>query len=438
MTEAPTSPLVPRRRWRIGILLGVGVLVNYFDRISLSVAGPQIAQDFALSPRSLGVLLSAFFWSYALLQIPAGVLLDRYGVQRVGRVSVMLWAMASLLTAFAGGFGGILVARLLLGMAEAPSFPANAKAVSSWFPSHERGLSTAIFDAAAKFSNVIGVPLIAFGVVGLGWRQGYLLVGALNLAYGYAFWRIYRDPGHDPSLSSAERDYLAANGAATDRPPAHAPLATLRHLLVQRKMWGIAIGFAAYGYCFYFFLTWLPTYFLQSLGKGIVASAGYAAIPWACATLADLLVGGWMIDAFIARGYDGSRVRKIVLLVGMGMGLAVFGAAFASSAAVATIWISVALSGLAAAAPVAWSLPGLIAPQGAVGAAGAVMNFSNNALGAAAPLVTGFLVGTSGSFVVPFLVAGGVLVVGLLAFGWLMGSIEPMPELPAWKRSRTR
>ncbi len=152
-----------KRRWGIGLLLGAGVLVNYFDRINLSVAAPQLTQEFGLTPTDLGLLFSGYAWTYAFLQIPTGITLDRFGVKRVGRIATLLWAVASGLTAVASGLYGIFASRLLLGVAEAPTFPANAKATGYWFPRRERALATAIFDAAAKFSNVIGVP--AVGVV---------------------------------------------------------------------------------------------------------------------------------------------------------------------------------------------------------------------------------------------------------------------------------
>src|SRR5512143_676559 len=198
---------VPRLRWSIGALLGVGVLINYFDRISLSVAGPQLQEQLGLGAEDMGLLFSAFFWSYALLQIPSGMLLDRFGVMRIGRWTAFLWGVASTITACAGGYAGLFAARLLLGVAEAPSFPANAKATGHWFPRTERALSTALFDAAAKFSNVVGVPLVAVAVVNFGWRWGFALVAGLSFGYFTAYWRRYRDPSRHPRLTRAERDY---------------------------------------------------------------------------------------------------------------------------------------------------------------------------------------------------------------------------------------
>ena len=419
---------IPKLRWRIGSLLGAGVLINYFDRISLSVAGPQLQETLGLSAQELGLLFSAFFWTYALSQIPAGMILDRWGVTRVGRWSACLWGVASAITAVASGFAGIFAARALLGIAEAPSFPANSKATGYWFPRKERASSTALFDAAAKFSNVIGVPLIALAVVNLGWRWGFGLVAVLSFAYFVAFYVIYRDPSAHPQLSSQERNYIAAGGATPEGQISTSPAGMLRHLLGSRKVWGLSIGFAAYGYCFYLFLTWLPGYLVQTMHMSILQSATFAAIPWMCATVSDLVVGGWLIDYLISRGRDETRVRKAVLLAGMCGGLAVFGATRTTDPVWAIVWISVALSGLAAAAPVGWSLPSLIAPQGGVGTVGAIMNFANNLMGAVAPIVTGMIVGATHSFTNAFLVAGVVLLIGVASFVFLLGRIEPIPE----------
>lgn len=239
---------IPRFRWHIAGLIAAGVLINYFDRISISVAGPQLERSFHLTPVDLGVLFSAFFWSYALLQIPAGVILDRVGVTRVGRWSAFLWSVASALTACAGGFTGLFLARLLLGIAEAPSFPASSKATGYWFPRAERALSTALFDVGAKFSSVIGVPLVAVVVVRLGWRWGFGVVAALSLAYFAAFYWMYRDPSQHPLLTRAEREYLATHGAESEGQSSGTTTGVLAYLLSTRKVWGLVIGFGAYGY----------------------------------------------------------------------------------------------------------------------------------------------------------------------------------------------
>lgn len=419
---------MPRRRWLIGGLLGVGVLINYIDRINLSVAAPQLKAEFHLGAADLGLLFSAFFWSYALLQIPAGLLLDRFGVTLVGRWGAFLWALASGAVALTGSFGGIFLARMLLGIAEAPGFPASSKATGYWFPRRERSVATSLFDAAAKFSNVIGVPLVAFVIVGFGWRWGFGVTALLSFAYFLAFYWLYRDPSADAKLSSKEHAYILQGGATPEGEASTGAGSMLFYLLKQRKVWGLSLGFAAYGYSFYLFLTWLPGYLVQTMHMSIIKSAGYAAIPWAAATISDILIGGLLVDRLIAAGWDETKVRKAVLVIGMLFGLAVFGATRTTDPHWAIFWISVALAGLAASAPIGWSIPSLIAPKGGTGTIGGLMNFLNNMMGVIAPIVTGILVAATHNFAVAFLVAGLVLLVGIFFYVVVLGRIEPIPS----------
>jgi ACS family D-galactonate transporter-like MFS transporter len=422
---------LPKRRWWIGILLGSGILVNYFDRINLSVAGPQLQQAFGLDAAQLGWLFSAFFWSYAVVQIPVGLILDRFGVAPIGRIGGFLWSCGTGLTALAGGFGGILAARVLLGVAEAPAFPGNSKATGYWFPRNERALATSIFDAAAKFSNVIGAPMVAIAILYFGWRGAFWGTALLSFLYFLAFTVFYRDPSADRRLTAEERNYIRTGGGAPEGASSGSATEMLGYLLLSKKVWGLTIGFAAYGYSFYLFLTWLPGYLERELHMSLLKSAGFITIPWIVATIADLAVGGWLIDHLITRGYDETRVRKSVLVLGMLTGLAVFGAVFTTNAAWAIVWISIALGGLAAAAPVGWSIPSLIAPKGGTGTIGGIMNFFNNLMGGVAPIATGYIVTLTGSFSGAFLIAGVVLLIGIFAYVVLLGEIVPLPDREA-------
>src|SRR5882757_2036577 len=423
MTEAAR----PNRRWTIGILLSTGVLVNYLDRISLSVAAPQLQLDFHLTPAQTGLLFSAFFWSYSLAQLPGGLLLDRFGIKSVGRWGAFLWAVASGITALASGYAGIFVARLLLGIAEAPGMIGNQKATAYWFPRNERSRSTAIFDSAAKFSNVIGVPLVAFFIVQFGWRWGFGITALLSLAYFIAYWIIYRDPSEDKHLSKAEHAHILAGGATPEGLPPAGQVRMLGYVLRNRKVWAHTVGYSAYGYSFYLFLTWLPGYMVESFHMSISRSAAFSTIPWLFASLADLLIGGFLVDYFIARGYNDTKVRKAVIVAGMMAGLAVFGATFTTNPVWALAWITIALSGVSAAAPVASSIVSLISPRGGTATVGGFVNLVNNLMGVAAPVITGFIVGITHSFSGAFLVAGIVLLVGIVSYVFVLGPIEPIP-----------
>jgi ACS family D-galactonate transporter-like MFS transporter len=203
------SERIPRRRWAIACLLGFGVLVNYFDRVNLSVSKDALDAAFGISAVTFGYLSSAYNWTYAALQLPSGLLLDRFGVKKVGRCSTILWAIASFGAAVSTGIGGFLAARLFLGIGEAPTFPANSKAIGYWFPKQERSLATAIFDSMAKLSSAIGVPLLGILLLHFGWRWSFAATGFISVLFFVLFYALYRNPSEDRRLSDAERQFIA-------------------------------------------------------------------------------------------------------------------------------------------------------------------------------------------------------------------------------------
>jgi MFS family permease len=322
----------------------------------------------------------------------------------------------------------MFVARMLLGVAEAPAFPANAKAVGYWFPRSERSFATALFDAAAKFSNVIAIPVVALLVVHLGWRGAFIATGLLSILYFIVFKRLYREPGQDSRLTAEEREYIVAGGATEEGVARSGGLSLLGYLLRTRKVWGLSIGFACYGYAFAFFIFWLPGYLVQEMKMDLLRSASFTVIPWLFATASDLFVGGWLIDRLVQSGYDETRVRKSIIVAGMVTGLAIIGAGLTHDPYWAITWITISLSGLAAAAPASWSLPSLIAPKGGAGTIGGIMNFMNSLTGIAAPAATGFIVATTGTFSGAFILAGLVLAIGVFFFTVVMGRITQIPD----------
>ncbi|HEX6466839.1 MAG TPA: MFS transporter [Terriglobales bacterium] len=419
---------VPRRRWRIAFLLGFGVLVNYFDRVNLSVSQSALHLEFGISTVAFGYLLSGYSWSYALLQLPSGVLLDRFGVRLVGRVSTFLWSIASFAAAVSTGVGGFFAARLLLGVGEAPTFPANAKAIGYWFPGAERSLATAIFDAAAKFASAIGVPIIGILLLHFGWRWSFAATGFVSLLYFALFYWIYRNPSDDHRLSDAERQFIARGGAQPEDQAKAERGASLGYLLRYRQVYGLALGFAAYNYTFYLLLTWLPSYLSSALHVDMLHSVLYTSVPWLFATFTDLAVGGWLVDALIQRGWEPARVRQYILIGGTSFGLGILGAAHAHGPASALLWISISIGGLAAAAPVGWSIPSLIAPTESVGQVGGILNFCNQLSAIAAPIITGYIVAATHSFAGAFIAATAFLLVGIAGYVLLLGRMEKIPD----------
>jgi len=419
---------VPRRRWRIAFLLAFGVLVNFFDRINLSVSRDALHVSFGLSLVAFGYLSSAFSWTYALMQMPAGVLLDRWGVRRVGRISAFLWSVASFAAAIAPALNWFFGARLLLGVSESPTFPANAKALGYWFTRDERGMATAITDSAAKLATAIGVPFIGMLLFYFGWRWSFAATGFISFLYFLLFYLVYRNPSEDKELSPEEREFILGGGAQLEDQAKARSGSSLGYLLRQRKVYGLALGWGAYNYTFFLLLAWLPSYLSITLHVDLLHSVFYTGAPWFFAAITDLLIGGWLVDSLIQRGWDANRVRQTVLVVGMMFGLCIFGAASAHSPAVAMVWISFALGGLAAAAPVAWTVPSLIAPRESVGTLASAVNFCGQIAAILAPIVTGYIVAGTHSFAAAFVTATVFLLLGIVGYVFLLGRIESIPE----------
>jgi sugar phosphate permease len=429
--NAPHAAGLPRRRWRIAWLLGIGVLVNFFDRVNLSVSHDSLIATFGISDVVFGYLSSSYNWTYALCQLPIGVVLDKLGVRRVGRIGTFIWSAASFAASAAPNLNAFFGARLLLGIGESPTFPANGKAIGLWFPERERSLATSFFDAAAKFASAIGVPVIGIVLIHAGWRWSFAFTGVISLAYFLLFWRVYRDPAEDHELTEIERlhieDHRGEHRDASAVAPPEEHSTPLAQLLSQRKVLGLAIGFGSYNYVFFLLLYWLPAYLSSALHIDLLHSFLYTSLPWLLATATDLAFGGFLVDFLVQRGWNQSAVRRTVLIGGTAFGLGILGAVHAHSAAQALIWITVSLSGLAAAAPVAWSLPSFIARRPDVGKVGGIINFAGQVSGIAASILTGYLVSARHTYAAAFVVAAAYLAVGIAAYFFLLGSIEPPP-----------
>jgi sugar phosphate permease len=222
-----------------------------------------------------------------------------------------------------------------------------------------------------------------------GWRWNFAATGFISLLYFALLYAVYRNPSEDKLLTAAEREFIARGGAQPEDRARAAKGAPLAYLLRQRKVWGLALGFASYNYTFYLLLTWLPSYLSTTLHVDLLHSALYTSVPWLFATFTDLVVGGWLVDALIQRGWSSTRVRQVVLIGGTTLGLGILGTAHAHSPVTALFWISMSIGGLSAASPVGWSIPSLIAPRESVGTLGGILNLCNQLAGIAAPIATG-------------------------------------------------
>jgi len=398
-------------------------MISYLDRVNISVGQQALHQAFGLGTVAFGYLLGAYSWTYAVLQLPSGVLLDRFGLRRTGIVSSFIWSLATLATAASQGVVSLFSSRLLLGIGESPIFPLSAAAVSRWFPEKERGLPTAMFDAAAKFSPAVGIPVVGLLLIHFGWRASFAFTGILSLLYFALFARTYRNPANDPGLSAVERAYIE-DGRTSPLEAETSSSYPLKYLLRQRKILGAMIGFATYNYSFYLLLTWLPSYAVAGLHLTLAHAVWAVSVPWFFAGAIDILVGGWLVDELIRKGRSAARVRRTVLLLGMVCGLGVAGPALTHHPVPALLSLCVGLGGLSAAAPVGWTLPGILVPSSSTGKVGGIMNFGSQISAIVAPVITGYLASWTHNFAAAFALAAFLLLLGTISYAFLLGKIE--------------
>ncbi len=408
-----------RKRRSIAILLGVGVLVNYLDRVNLSVAHDALQRTFGISDIVFGYLLGSYSWTYAAMQLPSGTLLDRFGVRRVMLVAILLWALASGLATVAPTIVLLFAARYLLGVGEAPAFPANAKAIGLWFSPRERGVPTATFDAAAKLSIGLGTPVLGLILLRYGLRANFAITAVLSLVYAGLFAWIYRDPAPDEALRSEASEEIEARSVG------------ISELLRQPKIWGAALGSGACNYCFYLLLTWLPFYLQGGLKMTPQSAVLWSAVPWLFASAAGFGVGGVLVDGLLRRGKDADRVRRTVLAGGSTLGLLIFAPAFLHDARIILICLTLALCGISMQSPVAWTLPSLLAPPGGIGRAGSIINLSGQIAAITAPVLTGYLSTRTHTFGAAFSVAGIILLLGIVSYLFLLGKLERVHLAPS-------
>jgi MFS family permease len=388
-----------RRRWWIAALLFFAGLINYFDRTIVSVALPAIAADLHLGPVRMGVLLSAFFWSYALMQVPIGWLSDRYNLRWLYASCFALWSLTCGLTGFAASFGVLLVLRVLLGIGESIYLPGGMKMVSLLFPPKDRGLASGLVNCGTRAGLAFGAPLIAAVVVAFGWKNAFFLLGFTSLIWLIP-WIVCFPPGANTAEFAESVSAKAKWGS------------------VDRSLLGMCVVNVGYGYYFYLMVTWLPAYLVQSRGLSLQAAGSYALIPYLTFALGEP-IGGWIADRLVAMGWDETFTRKAVVTAAFLSGILLIPAGLAASSKLSILLLGGAsLVGLSTGN--LYALVQRISRGGNVGFAVGLFNLAGNLSGVAAPLVTGLIIAKTGSYFPAFLVAVAVLLAVLPAYWWMV------------------
>lgn len=408
-TVVPSMGVSNTRRWVVMWLLFIASIINYLDRTTISFALPLLSHDLHLGPESKGVLLSAFFWSYTAMQIPIGLMVDRMNLLWVYAGAFALWSVAQGLTGLAGSLMVLILLRVLLGFGESIYLPGGIKIVSVLFGRTERGLPSGFFDSGTRFGLVLGGLAIPWLLVRYGWRDAFVFIGVLGL-----LWLVPWLIAFPAKLAKKPQKQTETSGPQT------LPRFKLVHF--DRNLLGVCLGFFCFDYFWYLMLTWLPDYLYEARHLGIIKAGLFSAMPYAVFGVCQPL-GGWISDRLISRGWDATRTRKGIITFGFLFGLLMIPAAFVESANVAVgLIVGAGFVGLATANLLV--MVQLVAPHEEVGVWTGFLNFAGNIGGITAPLVTGFLIAWTGSFVSAFVLGPALLVSGLLAYWFVVGKLE--------------
>lgn len=404
-----------RRIQRISIFfLTLAGCINYLDRSALSVANSTIRGEMGLTAAQMGLLLSAFSMSYAFAQLPIGVLLDRLGARLMLGVGMVLWSVAQLCTGFVHGFQQLFLARVCLGVGEAPQFPAGAKVIGEWFALRDRGAPTGIFVACTTIGPAIAPPILTGLMLALSWREMFVVTGVLGVLVALGWYVVYRNRS-EVELTPDEHAHLA-QGAEEEQDAAPLKGAQWRHLFTQRTTWGMLLGFMGVIYMIWLYLTWLPAYLEHERGMSIARAGWVVAIPYFVGTI-GMVGSGYIADWLYRKGMAPITSRKWPICVGL-VGAAVFTvpAALTPSAWMAIVYISFAMLFINMASGGAWSLVSVAAPRQAVASLGGIQNFGGFLAGSAAPIVTGLVVDRTHSFVNALIVSAAVALLSAIAY----------------------
>lgn len=425
--ERPT-----RVRYWIVFFLFLLTSVNYADRATLGIVGTDLAKELALDPVGMGHVFSAFAWAYVLCQIPGGWLLDRFGSKRIYFWSIVLWSLFTLLQGFVGWFGAsamgaLFVMRFLLGVAEAPSFPANARIVAAWFPTAERGTASAIFNSAQYFATVLFSPIMGWITHSFGWPPVFWFMGAVGLLFAVAWPRLIHGPREHPSANAGEIAHIERGGGLVDLDRAGTAKAKtswsiLGQLLGCRMLLGIYLGQYCITTLTWFFLTWFPIYLVKERGMSVLQVGFVAALPALCGFIGGIF-GGWFSDWLLRRGCSLTVARKTPIVTGLLMSVSMVACNYVSAQWAVIFFMSLAFFGKGVGA-LGWAVISDTSPKSVTGLCGGLFNTFGNTAGIVTPIAIGYILKATGSFNWALVYVSAHAALAIVSYLFLVGEIK--------------
>ena len=425
LTGAPSIRRTHVRWVPILALVAVGTMINYLDRTVLGIAAPFLTKDLALSAAQMGMVFSAFSWSYAALQIPGGIFLDRFGTRLTYFIAVVFWSVFTGMMGVVRSLNALILTRIGVGVFEAPCFPANSRILATWFPQHERARANGIY----SFGQYVGLGFLSVPLFWVtqrfGWRGLFFLVGALGVAFGLLWWALYRNPGESDTVSRAELDYIEAGGGGEYRgEPLRFKRSHIWALLRHRQVVGASLGQFGGNSTQVFFVTWFPTYLVTARGMTFIQAGLMTSLPYIGASI-GVLAGGLLSDTLLKRTGSANLARKLPIVGGMLLASTIVLANFvpAENNAIVILIMSIAFFGQGM-TNLGWTVVSDIAPKKLIGLTSGIFNFSANLAGIITPLVIGYAFQWTGSFVGPLAYIAVVALIGAFSYSVVLGDIH--------------
>ncbi|MBB3104617.1 MFS transporter [Azomonas macrocytogenes] len=425
-----SSQASSRSRFFIMLLLFVTVVINYLDRSNLAIAAPHLSEDLGIDPVKMGVVLSAFGWTYAAMQIPGGWLIDRVPPRLLYALAIGLWSLATVLLGFVGNFIGLFVLRLVVGALEAPSYPLNNRVVTTWFPESERASAIGFYTSGQFVGLAFLTPVLIYLQQTFGWQMVFFITGGIGILWALVWYAVYREPADFHLTNDAERNLIREGGGLVDlgqRKPQSKRFdwKDLWFVLNKRKLWGLYLGQYALTSTLWFFLTWFPTYLVTYRGMDFIKAGFLASLPF-LAAFCGVICSGLLSDWLVRRGLSLGLARKIPIISGLLVSTSIIGANYVDSPSWIIFFLALAFFGNGLAS-ITWSLVSALAPERLLGLTGGVFNFIGNLSAVSVPIVIGLLV-QGNDFTPAITYIAGMALLGALSYGVVVGKVERLKE----------
>lgn len=424
--KAFNSDVKPTKiRYQVLLLIFVNVVINYMDRSNLAVAASEIDKEFKLTPVQLGLIFSAFSWTYLAFQIPGGILVNRFSPRILYAFSLIAWSLATIVQGFAKGFATLFGLRMATGMFEAPAFPINNRVVSNWFPDNERASAIAVYTSGQFLGLAFLMPVLSMIQLEVGWRGLFVVTGLIGLVWGIVWYLLYRDPLQHTAVNKAELQHIESGGGLLDKQQAEKKTAfrwtDLKAVLSYRKLWGIYIGQFAVNATLWFFLTWFPKYLVDYRGLDFIKSGYWASIPYLSA-FTGILCSGFLSDYLVKKGVSVAKARKRPIIMGLLLSAVILGANYVHTPGLIIFFMSLSFFGVGFAS-ITWIFVSTLAPKHLINLTGGVFNFIGQLAGIIVPIAIGFLA-SGGNFAPALVFVAALGLLGACAYIFLVGNVE--------------